>query len=261
MFSIASRLGPRRVGVTLGGLAVVAALALPGSAWADQHDTSTKTINGTVTQIVGDATGGGVAGPAVAINTPLVIQQNIQVDTTNNANNNQTATNTATVNQDTAAGSGDAAGSDGGTATSGAAVATSTAVILQLNIQIITGFVPAAGISQTASNDATVGQTTVAGSGGADATGTGSSASSGTATASNNAYIGQINIQMYTGSYGGADTTGAVSQTAANGASADQTTVGASGTATASDGGQSITGNAAAQAQHTINQLSWQFNY
>jgi hypothetical protein len=261
MFSKASRLGPRRVGVTLGGLAIVAALALPGSAWADQNETSTKTINGTATQIIGDATGGGVAGAAVAINAPIVIQQNIQVDTTGNTNNNQTATNTATVNQDTAAGSGDAAGSDGGTATSGAAVATSTAVILQLNIQIITGFVPTAGVSQTASNDATVDQTTVAGSGGADATGSGSTASSGTATANNSAYVGQINVQLYNGSYGSTDTTGAAAQTATTGASAGQTTVGASGMATASDGGQSTTGNAAAQAQDTINQLTWQWHY
>jgi hypothetical protein len=129
-----------------------------------------------------------------------------------------------------------------------------------LNIQIITGFVPVAGVTQTASNNADIDQTTVAASGNADASGTGSTANSGTASASNSAYVGQINIQMYAGGYGN-DSSGAVTQTASNDAAADQTTGAGSGTATATDGGQSTSGDAAAQAQDTINQLTWQFNY
>jgi hypothetical protein len=260
MFSNMSRLGPRKIGVSLAGFAVVLAFALPGSAWADQNESSTKTITGTANEIIGDASGGETSGPAVALNTPLVIQQNIQVDTTGNPNNEQNATNTATVNQDTIAASGNASGSEGGTANSGAATATSTALVLQLNIQIITGFVPVAGVTQTASNNADIDQTTVAASGNADASGTGSTANSGTASASNSAYVGQINIQMYAGGYGN-DSSGAVTQTATNDAAADQTTGAGSGTATATDGGQSTTGDAAAQAQDTINQLTWQFNY
>ncbi|MGE0059338.1 MAG: hypothetical protein AB7T32_15270 [Dehalococcoidia bacterium] len=261
MHSKASRLSPRTIGGSLAALAVLVALALPGSAWADQTETSTKTINGTVTEIAGDATGSGaIAGPATAINTPIVIQQNIQVDTTGNANNDQTATNDATVSQDTAAGSGTATASNGGTASTGAATATSTVLILQLNIQVITGFVPEAGVSQTASNDADVHQTTVAGSGIASGDGSGSTASSGSATANNSAYIGQINVQIYSGSYGGvADTAGQITQDAMNGATVDQTTAAGTGTATATDGGEATTGDAAARAQHTVNQLTWQY--
>jgi hypothetical protein len=260
MHKKASRFGVRTIGVSLATLAVVLTFALPGQAWADQNESSTKTITGTVTEIVGNATGGtGIAGPAMAMNTPIVIQQNIQVDTTGNPNNNQTATNVANVNQDTGAMSGNADGTNGGVATSGAANAHSLAIILQLNIQVITGFVPDGGVSQTASNTVDLNQGTAAVSGNTDADGAGSSATSGGATSNSSAYLGQINVQIYSGSYGGTDTTGAIEQQAANTIAAAQGTAGQTGTATASDGGTSSSGTANASSVLRNWQLTRQY--
>jgi hypothetical protein len=260
MHSIASRLGPRKIGVSLAGIAVVLALAMPGSAWAEQTESSTQTVTGTVTEIVGDANGdGAIAGPAIAFNTPIIIQHNVQVDTTGDPDNTQTATNTAVVNQDTAAGSGSATTSGGGTATTGAAMAVSTAVVLQINIQVIAGFVPDGGVTQTASNDAEVDQTTAALSGDASGDGSGSSASSGNASASNSAHIGQINVQIYAGSYNDvSDAAGQITQEAMNSASTEQATAAASGTATATDGADATTGGADAAAQFWVHQFTRQ---
>src|SRR6476661_6355517 len=98
MHKNASRFGIRSIGISVTTVAVLLAFALPGQVWADQNESSTKNVTGTVTEIAGNATGGGFSGPAMAIQfDPIVIQQNIQVDTTGNPNNNQTATNVANI--------------------------------------------------------------------------------------------------------------------------------------------------------------------
>jgi hypothetical protein len=148
--------------------------------------------------------------------------------------------------------SGNADGTNGGVATSGPATATSLAVVLQLNIQVITGFAPADGVTQTASNEVDLDQDTAAVSGNTDADGSGSTATSGGATSNNSAYIGQVNVQVYSGTYGAS---GAISQQAANTIAAAQGTAAQSGTATASDGGTSETGAANAASRFS----QWQY--
>jgi hypothetical protein len=259
MNSKASRFGPRKIGLPFAVLATVLALGLPGQVWADQTESSTETITGTANQIIGDASGNGIAGPAIAFNNPIVIQHNIQVDTTDNPNNDQNAANDATIGQNTTAASGDASGINGGTATSGAATAISTAIVLQLNIQIITGFTPAEGVTQNASNVADVDQDTVAASGTSSADGAGSTATSGNATANNSAYLSQVNVQVYSGTPMGVDNSGTVTQTAANGGTAAQETGAGTGTATAADGSTATSGSARAYVEALISQYNWQY--
>src|SRR5688572_30537372 len=82
------------------------ALGVPGAAWAVESNTST--VNSSSMSIPGtsSSSGGGIAvpGTATAISTPpIIVQSNVQVDTTGNPNNVQDATNDVTVDQATVA--------------------------------------------------------------------------------------------------------------------------------------------------------------
>lgn len=200
------------------------------------------------------------AGAATALGQVQIHQINVQViagpkDTRENST--QTATNTANVTQTTAAISGDALASDGGRARSGNAHARSLTIIHQINIQIIAGHAPSGGVHQTASNDATVDQTTVAASGDAGASGNGSSATSGDASASSVALVKQRNFQLFVGK-GPSGSDDPVEQVASNTASIDQTTAAISGSALALDGGKAVSGDAKAKAWATVEQANKQ---
>ena len=256
MSHITSRRVPRLIGLGMTLIAMVAALGLPASAFAVAVETNTQSVSSLANQIAGSATSasGGVAvpGAAVAVNVPVVVQGNIQVDTTGNPNNLQTATNDTTVDQATAAVSGDPTATNGGTATTGPATSISTAVVVQMNLQVITGLTPAGGVTQTAGNEADLGQTTVSATGSASADGGGSTAVSGGATTTSAANVLQVNTQIYGG--GGSNTSGAVAQGALNAAGLDQTIAAATGTATATGGGSATTGSAANSAASNVSQ-------
>ena len=79
-------------------------------------------------------TGTSISGPAITFTNRVVVPINIQVDPFGTAT--QSATNTATVNQDVLAVSGSASGTNGGVAVSGPAVAGAIAVVTQINVQI-----------------------------------------------------------------------------------------------------------------------------
>ena len=126
----ASLITRRRAAGLLLTLALVLGAGIPGSAWAAATQSNTQTVSSSSASIPGVASssGGGIAvpGAAVAINIPpIVIQQNMQIDTTGNANNVQTASNSLTANQQTVAAAGSATATNGGTAMSGTAIATS----------------------------------------------------------------------------------------------------------------------------------------
>lgn len=247
----------RRLAGALVLLTSVLALGLPGSAWAAATESNTQTINSSSISVPGVATsgGGGIAVPGVAMAMempPIVLQGNIQVDTTGNANNVQDATNELTVDQQTVAAAGDATATNGGTATSGTATATSMAIVMQMNVQVITGFAPSDGVTQTASNVGDIDQTTVAASGDTDADGGGSVASSGNAGAGSTTVLNQSNVQTYAGS--GSDTAGAVQMSAANTAATAQEIIAATGIASAAGGASATTGNATNTASTTVDQ-------
>ena len=226
-------------------LAIPAGLGIPAPASA--VDINNQSITGMATQIIGMATSssGGVAvpGAAVAVNVPVVVQGNIQVDVSGNPNNVQNATNNADIDQNTVAASGDPTASNGGIAVTGTAIAVSTAVVSQWNIQMIMGGTPAGGVTQNATNDAAVGQDTAGASGNSTASGGGSTATSGAATATNSAMVTQLNTQTYIGSMG-IDTTGTVQQDLLNSAGVGQTTGAATGTASATGSSNASTGAA-----------------
>lgn len=247
---------------TAGGvlaLLATSALALGGSgaAFAAATESSTQTINSIAFTLPGTVTssGGGVAvaGVPMAIAIPpIVVQGNIQVDTTGNTNNVQSATNDLTANQTTVASAGSATATNGGIAKSGTSTATSSAIVMQMNVQVITGFAPSEGVTQDAANVGQIDQTTVAASGETDADGEGSIATSGNASANSSTVLNQTNLQTYIGSAG--TTTGTAQMSAANTAAMAQEIIAASGLATASDGGQSTTGSAANTAVSTVQQ-------
>ena len=235
-------------------------LLLPASVVeADSNESSTQSVNQTVIEAPGTATGNASAGTATASAEPLIIQRNIQVlaGQANESNTTQNATNDVTLNQTSIAGSGDAAGTTGGVANSGAAGATSRAVVLQFNLQIIAGYVPEGGVTQNAANIAEIDQTTAGLSGSANADGTGSQATSGAANASSSTFLTQGNIQIYIGTRHGAFVFGP--QDALNFAQIDQTTVAASGNANASSGGNSTSGEAGASNTTRISQSNFPF--
>ena len=243
-------------------------LALATPAFAEgQTATDSAQLSDVTLAKVGEAKavaqGVAVAGPARALSKAIVQQINVQVvagPKETRSNSTQTATNEANVNQTTLAASGDATGADGGVALTGSATAGSLAIVHQINIQIIAGWAPSGGVTQTASNTADVDQTTVAASGSADASGDGSVARSGDASALSVTRVHQKNIQIYVGRKPFV-TDGPVVQTATNSLSVDQTTLALTGDAVAADHGVASTGDARARAfalaKQTNRQLAW----
>lgn len=237
-------------------------LAVPASA---NETTGNDTANVKQTTLAetgdtaADAKSTAHAGAATALGQVQIHQVNVQViagpkDTRDNST--QSATNTANATQTTAAISGDALATDGGRARSGNAHANSLTIIHQINIQIIAGHAPSGGVHQTASNDATVDQTTVAASGDAGASGSGSTAASGDATASSVAAVQQRNFQLFVGK-GPSTSDDPVQQVASNTASVDQTTAAISGPAVAIDG-DAASGDAKAKARAIVDQSNTQ---
>jgi hypothetical protein len=246
-----SWLAPGKLAVVLLVLAIPLGLSVRS---ASAVDVNNESISGMANQIVGMATSssGGVAvpGPAIAVNVPVVVQGNVQVDTTGNPNNVQNATNDAMVGQNTTAASGNPTATNSGVATSGASVAVSMAVVTQMNIQVITGGTPAGGVTQNATNDAGVGQDTATASGNTNASGGGSTATSGAAMATTSAMVTQVNTQMYIGSMG-IDTTGSVQQDLQNSAGVGQANGAATG-ATSAMGSSTATSGSAQSLVNTI---------
>jgi hypothetical protein len=250
---------PGFVVTALAVLAIPVGLGIPAPASA--VDINNQSINQMATQIIGMATSstGGVAvpGPAVAVNVPVVVQGNIQVDVSGNPNNVQNATNNAAIDQNTVAASGNPTASNGGVAVTGPGMAVSTVVVTQMNVQIIMGGTPAGGVMQNATNDADIGQGTAGGSGNSNANGGGSTATSGAATATSSAVVTQLNTQMYIGSMG-IDTTGTVQQDLLNSAGLGQTTGAATGSASATGSGAATTGAAQNLANSIVQQTGVQ---
>ena len=250
-------LSRRRTAGALALLTTVLALGYPGSAWAAATQSDTQTVSSNAISIPGVATSsaGGIAIPGLAIALgipPIVVQGNIQVDTTGNVNNVQDATNDVTIDQQTVAAAGSATASNGGVATSGIATASSTAIVMQMNIQVITGFAPVGGVTQTASNIGDIDQTTGAASGNTDADCEGSTATSGNAAAHSSTVLNQSNVQTYRGSPN--DTAGATQMSAANTAASVQHIIAATGIASAAGGGTANSGNASNTATTDIDQ-------
>lgn len=247
----------RRTAGALALLTTVLALGAPGSAWAAATQSNTQTVNSNALSIPGVATSsaGGIAIPGIAMAMdipPIVVQGNIQVDTTGNANNVQDATNELTVDQQTVAAAGSATASNGGMATSGTATASSTAIVMQMNVQVITGFAPAEGVTQTASNVGDIDQTTGAASGNTDADGEGSTATSGNAAANSTTVLNQSNLQTYIGTPN--DTAAATQMSAANTAASLQEIIAATGIASATGGATATSGSATNTATTDIDQ-------
>src|SRR5581483_8091691 len=199
-----------------------------------------------------------LAGPAIATNVRVVNQMNVQNvagPAAMQGNVTQDATNTADVDQFSLAVSGDATATNGGLAATGSARAMSIVIVQQLNVQVVAGWAPSDGVSQTASNTADVGQTTVAVSGDATADGGGSSAASGQAQAVSVTVVQQRNIQVYVGR---PDVEGSVEQTAANAFSGSQLSGAITGDASATSGSQASTGDAGSMTQQQTQQTSFQ---
>jgi hypothetical protein len=168
---------------------------------ATQTATNDATVNQTTAAATGDATAtdGGAArsGRAVAGSLAIVHQLNVQVIACPNGTEpiEQTASNEADINQLSAAASGEATADGDGSATTGSASAVGRAMVRQRNIQVyVCGGDDGGGGSQTASNVADIGQSTVAASGDSDAT-DGGSADSGDTRASATAKATQSNRQ------------------------------------------------------------------
>jgi hypothetical protein len=205
--------------------------------------------------------GTALAGTASASADAHVFQLNVQVDAgfgPGAADSDQTASNIAIVDLTSVALSGDATASAGGSATTGEARAIQSAFVMQMNIQIIAGYVPEGGVDQEASNLAIIDGTSIAASGDATAAGAGSSAASGDATAEGSTLLQQRNVQIYVGNPATA-TGGAVSMRAANEARLGNTTVAASGGAIAGSGGTASSGRAAAASVTSLVQENFDF--
>jgi hypothetical protein len=198
-----------------------------------------------------------MAGSAVAFSKPIVHQMNIQVVAVvdGEENTSQTASNNVDITQTTGAMAGNATSTDCGAASTGSAVAGSLVVVHQLNIQVIAGYVPAGGVSQDASNDAQIDQTTLAGSGNALADGNGTTVRTGNAGGMSYAFVFQRNIQIYVGTQPGL---GSSEQSAANQALIDQTVAAATGEASGASDSESTSGNAKARAVDRIRQQNTQ---
>ena len=229
------------------------------AAFADGSNTETGASTSVQQQGTATASDGGVAlaGPAIATNVRVVNQMNVQNvagPAAMQGNVTQDATNTADVDQFSLAVSGDATATDGLAAT-GSARAMSIVIVQQLNVQVVAGWAPSDGVSQTASNTADVGQTTVAVSGDAAADGGGSSAASGQAQAVSVTVVQQRNIQVYVGR---PDVEGSVEQTAANAFSGSQLSGAITGDASATSGSQASTGDAGSMTQQQTQQTSFQ---
>jgi pilus assembly protein FimV len=155
-------------------------------------------------------------------------------------------------------------------AVSGGSTSSTTALIQQLNIQIIQGTPnPVAPVSQSASNSATVAQSSgattgqaavspgsapAAGTAAAATTTTGNTATTGSAIAAALAIIQQINIQIITGLAGSS----AASQVAENVVVVNQDSSAQSGNAAAAGSGTGTTGTPSALANAQIDQKSIQ---
>jgi len=229
------------------------------AAFADGSNTETGASTSVQQQGTATASDGGVAlaGPAIETNVRVVNQMNVQNvagPAAMQGNVTQDATNTADVDQFSLAVSGDATATDGLAAT-GSARAMSIVIVQQLNVQVVAGWAPSDGVSQTASNTADVGQTTVAVSGDAAADGGGSSAASGQAQAVSVTVVQQRNIQVYVGR---PDVEGSVEQTAANAFSGSQLSGAITGDASATSGSQASTGDAGSMTQQQTQQTSFQ---
>ncbi|MPZ50694.1 MAG: hypothetical protein GEU75_15585 [Dehalococcoidia bacterium] len=236
----------RALAAALAAITLLVAAGTPASVWADSSATNNESVAQSRLAQMGVATsmtgGSATAGPALAFDNAIVSQINVQAvagGPQTEALSTQTATNNATINQTTASESGDATGSNGGIASSGNARAGSLAIVQQLNVQVIACPNATEPINQTASNDATIDQTTLAASGDAAADGSGSTASSGDASARSVAFVQQRNVQVYVCRPGSA---GASDQTAGNVANVAQETLAASGDADASNGGNASSG-------------------
>jgi hypothetical protein len=143
--------------------------------------------------------------------------------------------NTKTINQTEV----EIPGTETGTgATSGATYTQNTAIVRQNNVQVGVGDATAlANSTQTATNDATVNQTSIAVAG--DATSSDGTATSGNAYAKNHAVVIQLNVQVMAL----LSPQCVAHQTAANEAYIDQTAIAATGNAT-SEGGHASSGDA-----------------
>lgn len=236
---------------------VAGAALTPQRASADSISVNELHLSQRSIAMTGNATGNATSGPAVATNEAIVVQKSVQVvagGPRSGADNTQTSVNYLDLNQAAIATSGDASGTDGGTASSGAATAGNLAIVHQLNVQIIAGWVPEGGLQQDAVNVADIDQTSVAASGDANATGDGSNASSGDASAFGFTFVQQRNIQIYVGRPDTASIAGSVHQSAANVATVDQVTGAISGTATASVSSTGNSGSASSSASTMIRQ-------
>jgi hypothetical protein len=247
---------PRFVAIVLVSASLALGAGIPARlASADANNT--QNIQQTEVQMPGTASGTANSGAAIALTNAIVHQINVQVAAGNQqaiANSSQTATNDAGVTQTSGAATGDASGTHGGVAMSGTSMAMSTAIILQMNIQIMALLSEDCVVDQVASNDADLDQMALAGSGTASADGAGSTAASGAASARNRALIIQRNIQIYVCRKGG----DAGSQQAANAFAAEQAAIALTGDASAAEGSDAGSGNAAARLRDYVRQTNRQ---
>jgi hypothetical protein len=255
---------PVRAVAILAAVALILGIGLPASAWADSTETSTQNVSGTTLEMPGtgttDGCGVAVPGPAIAWDLPIVTQNNIQVvagPPETQANSTQTATNNVDIEQMTGAMTGDATSTDCGTAITGGAMAGSLVVVHQLNVQIIAGVVPTGGVTQDASNDADIGQMTLAGSGDGAADGSGTVVKTGTAHGFTYTLVLQKNIQVYVGK-GNTSPEGSAEQIAANVAGVEQSAGAITGEALGTDDSTATTGDAKAKLVEKVRQTNRQ---
>jgi hypothetical protein len=206
--------------------------------------------------------GVGLSGPVVTFNEPFVQQIDIKVVASPNAtpdNVKQTATDNAAVDQSTTAVPGQATATNGGVALTGPVIAGNIAIVQQINIQIVAGWIPSDGVTQTAGNNAAVGQDTTAQAGDASASGLGAAGVSGGATAISTDVVHQRNIQVFVGADPNA--TGSSEQVVGNDATVGQTSLAQSGTVDSVGGGIAISGAAKdllfEVGTQTNTQLNW----
>ena len=256
MYSFGTRSTGRRLAAIVASLALLAATALPAVAVEPPPVDGAALTAAALEQaeaIKATIPGVGLAGPVVTFNEQIVVPVNVQVVASPNAtadNVSQTAQNAANVDQGTSAQSGTASGESLGVAISGPAVAGSIAVVTQLNIQVIAGWVPEGGVSQDATNAAVVSQETSAASGDAAAS-DGGLAISGVPVALSTAGVNQENVQIFVGE--DPESTIGVAQVGENAADVTLTHDAATGPTEAS-GGFATSGNAVDLGLYTLDQ-------
>jgi hypothetical protein len=238
----------RRLATGLATTAVVLATAIPAFAELPPPVDSEALRADAVAQaqeVQNSIPGIGMSGPVITFNQPFVQQIDIQVVASPNAtadNVKQTATDNADVSQNANADVAYATTGAGGIAFTGPAVAGNLAIVQQINIQIVAGWIPSDGVSQTAGNNATVGQDTTAQAGDASAAGLGSVGVSGSAIGLSTELVQQRNIQVFVGAAPNA--TGSSEQTSTNDRTVGQESLAQSGTADSLGGDISMSGAA-----------------